>query len=71
MKTKEERRNETLAMLINGKSIQEAEKLTAERGLTLRVIAEDGIPYAATCDYRLDRINVELIDSRVVNASIG
>ena len=45
---------------------------TAEMsGRKIRVISEDGVPYVGTSDWRPERINLTLIDGKVVEVSVG
>ncbi|UTC28954.1 hypothetical protein MARCHEWKA_04420 [Brevundimonas phage vB_BpoS-Marchewka] len=48
-----------------GLTIQEAEALT---GGLVRATMRDGRPQIGTCDYRLDRINVSVVDGRITAA---
>jgi hypothetical protein len=53
-----------------GLSLEDAEALAEENGLTLRVVGEDGECFPITMDLRDDRVNVELADGTVVAAAI-
>ena len=52
-----------------GKTYEEAQELCD--GYRLRVTNKDGVAYVVTCDFRLDRINVELDNGIVTFSSIG
>ena len=52
-----------------GKTYEEAQELCD--GYRLRVTNKDGVAYVVTCDLRLDRINLELLDDKIVRSSIG
>jgi hypothetical protein len=52
-----------------GLTLEDAEALAEENGLTLRVVGEDGECFAITMDLRDDRVNVELADGVVIAAA--
>ena len=52
-----------------GKTYEEAKELCD--GYILRLTNKDGVSYIVTCDLRLDRINLELLDDKIVRSSIG
>ena len=54
-----------------GKKLEDAQKICKEHGFKCNIVREDIHNYVITCDFRFDRINVELDDGRVTNASIG
>jgi len=54
-----------------GKSYSEAESLCKEHKIALRIRSRNGVSYMGTCDYRVDRINVDVDDNQIVTASIG
>ena len=54
-----------------GLTAAEAEKALSEAGLIYRVISEDGQPNPVTMDFRVDRVNVVLVDGKVVSATVG
>lgn len=37
----------------------------------IRVTCKDGEFFIGTCDFRMDRVNIEINDGKVVKASIG
>lgn len=49
--------------------LKDAERFTSSNDFTLRVVKKDGQPCIITCDYRLDRINVEIQDGIIVTVS--
>lgn len=51
---------------IIGKNINEARGIATSKGLTIRVMEEDGESYVGTCDFRPDRINVVVKEGKVV-----
>jgi hypothetical protein len=51
---------------IIGMTVPQAEHTLQKRGLTLRMIMEDGIPFMLTQDFRPDRMNVEVKNGKVV-----
>lgn len=55
-----------------GKSKHVAEALLEKPYTTIRVMHEDGEDYFGTCDFRLDRLNVTVIDGLITSVdSIG
>lgn len=46
------------------------EKIKAA-GMQARVVCEDDEHFIVTCDYRTDRVNLSLRDSKVVRVDIG
>lgn len=60
-----------IKLKVVGKTIQEAMKSLTELGLRVRISSEGGKPNVLTRDYRLDRVNLEVRDGRVVRATIG
>jgi len=54
-----------------GLTEDQAQALAVERTLSLRVTRRDDIALVGTADFRLDRINIELDDGFVTQASIG
>ena len=58
--------------LLLGKSLENAKRVAAKHGYTLRTVFIDGKPQAATMDYSPDRLNVVLRDDVVTQlCSIG
>jgi hypothetical protein len=39
--------------------------------MRIRIRKEDGVPFMGTCDFRLDRINVEILNGKIVASSMG
>jgi hypothetical protein len=54
-----------------GATLAEAEAAAQSAGYASRVISSDGRPHVATRDYRLDRINLWLVDGKVAAAFLG
>ena len=54
-----------------GLTAAEAEKALSGAGLIYRVVSEDGQPKPATMDFRVDRVNVALVDGEVESATVG
>ena len=59
------------AKTLIGKPDIEAQTLTQQAGYTYRIVRRDGQDYVVTMDYSTDRINVDIVDGRVTNTSIG
>ncbi len=55
---------------IVGLTIKEAQKLASENNRLLRVVEEDGEMYMVTMDYSPGRINVSVIDGKVVSYTV-
>jgi hypothetical protein len=55
---------------IEGKKLPEVEQWAEEKGLTVRVVVEDGKPRAATMDYSPHRVNTQ-VDAGVVTRYCG
>jgi heat shock protein HslJ len=69
--TDEEAAAAAFAATIVGMTAEEAQAAVEAEGLTYRVLSEDGKDNAVTADYRPDRINVEIEDGTVTNATVG
>lgn len=54
-----------------GMNIDEAEKLAASRGFTVRIIERDGEYFMITMDYRTDRIDVKVANDIITEYSVG
>lgn len=54
-----------------GLTLEEAEGQAKEAGYQVRVSSVDGVGQVVTCDYRRDRINLELDAGKVITAFIG
>lgn len=49
----------------------EAEARAQEAGYTTRIASVDGQPRPLTMDYSVSRINLELVDGKVVSVTVG
>lgn len=54
-----------------GKPKSEAKKMIEDNGYVFRITSEDGNNYIVTCDFRMDRINIEINDDIIINAYFG
>jgi hypothetical protein len=52
-----------------GKEETEASQICENSGHKMRVMSKDGESYLVTCDYRTDRINVNVIDGKISSIS--
>ena len=52
-------------------TLGEAKRLLVTAGYIGRIVKEDGMDYEGSSDYRTNRINIELIQGRVVDAYVG
>jgi hypothetical protein len=55
---------------VEGKTLDEVEHWAGGRGMSVRVVMEDGRPMAVTMDYRTDRINTQ-VEAGVVTRYCG
>lgn len=49
-----------------GKTVEEARQELEPKGNTVRVVSKDGQPMMVTMDYRENRLNVEIVDNKIV-----
>jgi hypothetical protein len=61
----------TVATTVVGKMKNEASAIIVAAGCIMRVVSEDGLQFVGTADHMMNRINVELIDGRVIGAYVG
>lgn len=54
-----------------GQTKVEAKKIIESRQLKSRVTSEDGMQFMGTADFRIDRINLEILDGKVADARVG
>lgn len=54
-----------------GKSEAEVVAYLKENGCVTRVLSRDGVAYAGTCDYRLDRYTLSVYEGKVTNLKVG
>lgn len=64
-------KNQPVADSVVGMTEEEAEATVTDAGLVFRVVSVDGQPNLGTADYRTDRVNVEIVDGKVTEATIG
>ncbi len=55
---------------IVGKSLREVSEILGTE-YSFRVTTRDGVSYGVTCDARLDRVNLTLVDGLVTDYDIG
>lgn len=58
-------------VLVIGKTFEEAIKIADTHKVRHRIAKLDGKPRILTRDYRLDRINLTIVDGIIVDAKIG
>lgn len=56
---------------LKGLTLKEATDTCGEKGFTIRVVRKDDVPYVGTRDYRTDRINIQIVNNKVINAFYG
>lgn len=56
---------------IIGMQRYEAEQLAIDNGYIFRVVNIDGKPLIITHDYRINRINVHLLNGKVISTTTG
>lgn len=54
-----------------GKTKEDAINLLKENSSKFRIVSEDGVPYAVTCDYIISRFNLHLNNNLVTNITMG
>lgn len=54
-----------------GKNMVEAKTLLESKDLRFRISRIDGEPQILTCDYRPDRLNLEITDGVIVGVTLG
>jgi hypothetical protein len=54
-----------------GMDEDEAFALLKRENITYRIRSRNGEPYMGTCDYRLDRLNLTIIDGIVTSVTFG
>jgi hypothetical protein len=54
-----------------GMGLAQAREVVQARGLKLRIVGMDGVPFPVTMDLRPDRVNVWVEEGRVTWASVG
>ena len=52
-------------------TVGEAKRMLVAAGYIGRVVKEDGMDYEGSSDHRVNRVNIELIQGRVVDAYVG
>jgi hypothetical protein len=71
METKRFNSNDVLLESIIGKSLEEGIELTKSNGFSVRVTREDNENFFVTMDLRFNRINFQIDNGKISNASIG
>lgn len=61
----------TEAETLVGLSETEAFDLAKANGWEVRVVSRDGVDEAVTMDYRMDRVNLTIVDDTVTNSTVG
>lgn len=61
----------TVAQMVVGLRLSDAQAFIAERGMQSRVVSQDGMSFYFTTDYHTRRINLEVIDDVVVGTRVG
>lgn len=56
---------------IKGMSVEDAGKHLRTLSYGMRITSRDGEHYIVTCDYRTDRVNVAVVDDKIIGWSIG
>jgi hypothetical protein len=54
-----------------GQDPDTATEIAAQSGYSVRVVSADGEALAVTTDYRLDRVNISVVDGRITEVTIG
>lgn len=53
-----------------GLTVELAEQLATNRGVSFRVVMRDGVPLPATADYRPGRVNAEVTQGKISGYTI-
>jgi len=56
---------------IIGKTEEEAEEIAKEEGMHLRLMRKDEKSFCVTCEFRPDRINIEVEKDKIADAYVG
>ena len=64
-------KHKKLLKSLEGKTIQEAQKICDENNFSMCIIREDSKNYAIYMDFRFDRVNVEIDNGIVTSCDIG
>lgn len=67
----DEAEGQALAESVIGMSEADAQAAISAAGYITRVTGRDGEPLPGTLDYRLDRINLNIVDGEVIDANLG
>jgi hypothetical protein len=54
-----------------GEKLENAQKICKEHGFKCNIVREDLHNFVITCDYRLDRVNVEIDEGKITKSYIG
>ena len=54
-----------------GKPEAEVVAYLKDNGCVTRVLSRDGVAYAGTCDYRLDRYTLSVCEGKVTGLKVG
>lgn len=65
-----EKINEFIESLI-GKTEDEAKKMIMDNGYDYRETFRDGAHYMVTDDFRLDRVNLDIENCKIIKADLG
>lgn len=60
-----------IATSVVGKMKNEAITIITSAGCIMRVVSEDGLQFIGTADHIMNRINVELVDGKVIGVYVG
>lgn len=52
-------------------TIEEAKLMCKANDITLRISKKDGLSYVLTCDYHIDRVNVEINNNLITKCNVG
>lgn len=56
---------------LNGLSLEEAEKLVETNNGEIRVSSEDGVGRIMIANFQTNRVNLDIVNNKVVKAHIG
>lgn len=57
--------------ILIGENKFQAKRIAKYNGYEFRIVREDGVDYAITDDFKINRVNVELINDKIIKAHVG
>ena len=54
-----------------GLTLEDAKTLAESKEMKFRITSKDGVPFIGTCDFWINRVNVGIVDNKVIHATLG